>query len=198
MASPRNGTPTIGNEKFDVGIQRRVVELWGRKVPLADIARELGIRTWAVDRYIDRWLRYMSKPTAQRRRAQENESLDELERITWAVVAHPGYKVSASGRVVMEPQVDQDTTQQPVPDEANRLAAIGTLLRIQQRRARLNGLDAPAQLDVSVKLQAAVAAVELLEREADRQEAELRALAVETRSLPVGGTVTQLDIAGSS
>jgi hypothetical protein len=62
------------------------------------------------------------------------------------------------------------------------------------RRAKLLGLDAPAQANVSVTLEAAIAAVEKLEREADHREAETPARAIETCSLPVCGAVAHLDI----
>ncbi len=163
MATPRSGTPTVGNEQFDPELQRRVIELWGQKMPVADIARRLHIRTWAVDRYVNRWLRHIGKPDAEQRRKQDADALDELDRLAWRIIEKPGYKVSPSGQVIIDPK-----TGGPLLDTGRQLEAIGALLRVLTRRAKLFGLDAPKRATVPVSLEAAIAAVERLEREADR------------------------------
>lgn len=183
--------------RLDGNRQRRALQMWGRKATVGDIALELGVSAAAAGQLVKRGLANMEVLGNRERRVQENEALDELERIVWDVVARPGYKVSNAGYIVFEPAPGPDGRPVPAMDEATRLAAIGTILRIQERRARLNGIDSRAKLDVSVSLEAAISAVEILEREAARQEAELRVRAVETLSRPVGGTVTDLDLSGS-
>ena len=102
---------------------------------------------------------------AERRRERDAEALDALERVAWGVLEQPGYEVSPSGRVVIDPEGS------PLLDTGRQLDTIGVLLRIQTRRAKLFGLDTPARASVSVSLEAAIAAVERLEREADRTDA---------------------------
>ena len=169
MTTPRRGTPVIGNEPFDVDTQQRVIELWGRRVPVAGIASQLGIKAWSVDKYIHRWLRSVGTPDAERRRKQENLALDELERAAWRIVVHPGYQVGVSVQIPMNAVPDEGRPM-PLEDNGRRLEALRTLVRIHERRARLNGLDAPKRANISPTLAQALAAVELLEREADRSE----------------------------
>lgn len=182
MDSPhRNGTRTVDDGRFDRERQRRALQMWARKDSYEEIGRQLGCSGWVAKNLVKYGLANLEVPTTSTRRRQEAEALDQIERIVWGVVARPGYKVS-NGHIVFEPQLGADGRAVPVADQTNRLAAIATLLHIQERRSRLNGLDAPGHVDVSVTLEAAIAAVELLEREADRAEAEMCAQA--TRCLP--------------
>jgi hypothetical protein len=177
LAAPGAQSRRTEREQFLANreLQRRALDMWGRKMDYKQIGAELECSAYTAWHLVRQGLEVMDVPEARHRRAQENRGLDEMERTTWAVVARPGYQVSNSGRIVMEPEPDRDGRPVPQVDQAKRLAAIGTLLRIQERRARLNGLDEPAKVDVAVSLEAALAAVELLEAEAVRRESEMRA-----------------------
>jgi hypothetical protein len=70
--------------------------------------------------------------------------LDEMARAAWTVLRNTHYVVDR-GEVVR-----LDGT--PLNDDAPVLAAIGRLLDIQARRAKLVGLDAPKRLEVSDNL----------------------------------------------
>jgi len=164
----------------NVDLQRRAVELWARKTKHLEIARQLGVSGWQAHMLVERGVARLTEQGAAKRRARDAEALDELERRTWELVDQPGHQVSLSGRIVTDPQ-----TGEPMPDLEKRRRAIETVLRVLERRAKLLGLDARAQGDVSVTLDAAVAAVRLLEEEADRAEAQCVPRPLERRSLPV-------------
>jgi hypothetical protein len=159
--------------------QRKALQLWARKLTIPAIAREMGVSGWMAKKLVDRGLDHLDVPEAKVRRAQENEALDELERIGWGVVARPGYHVAASGRIAMDPESGR-----PLVDMSARLAGIQAVLRIMERRAKLNGLDAPTQVDVSLTYEAALQAVILLEERATTAEREAIDIH-ETRSLPL-------------
>lgn len=69
--------------------------------------------------------------------------LDEMHRHVLAVLERHHVTVS-NGRVV------RDDDGQPILDDGPVLAAVDRLLRIQERRARLLGLDAPARSRVEI------------------------------------------------
>lgn len=72
----------------------------------------------------------------------ELNALDEMAREVWAVLQRTHVVVS-QGRVVERDGV-------PIPDDAPVLAATDRLLKIQERRARLLGLDMPTLSKVEV------------------------------------------------
>jgi hypothetical protein len=78
--------------------------------------------------------------------AIETEKLDALERVLWGVVRRRHVMVS-QGRVMK----NDDGTVLLDDDPAVRAAA--TLLRAFERRSKLHGLDAPAQLRARVEVQ---------------------------------------------
>ena len=184
------GPPITDRERYlaDRERQRRALAMWARKVPPAEMARQLGCSTYTANCLVRRAQAYLDVPEAAERRLQMNQALEEEERIAWAIVARPGYKISPSGRVVFEPERDAQGRAVPVVDQATRVAALAHLLRIHDRQARLNGLDEPTKIDVAVGLEAAMAAVLLLEQEADREEAGV--VDIEQVALPPGRAVS--------
>lgn len=75
-------------------------------------------------------------------RALELERLDRLEAAANEVLEREHVTVS-NGRVVVLHET-------PLPDDGPVLAAIDRLLKIQERRARLLGLDAPTKQNISI------------------------------------------------
>ena len=71
-----------------------------------------------------------------------------MAREAWDVLQR-NHVVVSQGRVVELDGV-------PIPDDAPVLAAIDRLLKIQERRAKLLGLDAPTQSRVEVVTESAV------------------------------------------
>jgi len=92
-------------------------------------------------------------------RAVEGERLDRLTAEAFAVLERDHLHVSQGGKIV------RDDDGQLVLDDGPKLAAINTLVRIAERRARLFGLDAP------VKVNATLSAAD----ELDAREVELLA-----------------------
>lgn len=152
--------------------QRQALRMWGRKMSTAEIARQLGCSVFTAHHLIKRGLGNLDVQAALERQQQMNQALEEEERLTWGIVARPGYKTSPSGRIIYEPQADAEGRPVPAQDQSVRLAALAHLLRVHERQAKLNGLDQPQRIDVQVGLDAAMAAAALLEAEASRLEAD--------------------------
>ncbi|MFH9368081.1 hypothetical protein ACH4K8_20665 [Streptomyces anulatus] len=88
-------------------------------------------------------------------RALELERLDRLEAAANGVLEREHVTVS-NGRVVVLHET-------PLPDDGPVLAAIDRLLKIQERRARLLGLDAPTKQNISISPERAAALEQLVE-----------------------------------
>lgn len=80
-------------------------------------------------------------------RAEQEERLDELRRRAYDVLWREHVTVS-QGRVVVDPD-----TGGPIVDDAPRLRAIETVLKIEERLARLRGIDVPTRAQVEGSLQ---------------------------------------------
>lgn len=133
----------------------------GMKYP--DIAAQLGYASrGAAAQDVQRaLLENVGEPAAELR-ALEVERLDMLWQTAMRVLAGKHPTVS-NGRVVMI-----DGT--PVPDVGPVLAAIDRLLKIQERRARLLGLDSPTKVEL-IDDSTVDAEIRRLTEELDRVEA---------------------------
>lgn len=76
-------------------------------------------------------------------REAELMRLDQLTLEAVKILATRHLVVAPGGKVVHHPE-----TGQPLEDDAIRLAAIDRLIKIQDRRAKLLGLDAPQRMEV--------------------------------------------------
>lgn len=76
-------------------------------------------------------------------REAELMRLDQLTITAMRVLTTRHYAVTASGKVARHPDTDD-----VLEDDGPTLAAIDRLLKIQDRRAKLLGLDAPQKLEV--------------------------------------------------
>jgi hypothetical protein len=86
-----------------------------------------------------------------------------MAREVWQVLQRTHVVVS-QGRVV------KDDNGVPIPDDAPVLAATDRLLKIQERRAKLLGLDMPTRSKVEVLTESTVdAAIAALEAEIDQR-----------------------------
>jgi hypothetical protein len=113
----------------------------------------------AVSQDISRALATMGTESADEMRALSNERLDMLWRTAMQIMGRAHYLVS-NGRLMTHDG-------QPMRDDDPALRAIGVLLGIEQRRARLNGLDAPAKVETIT--------IDAIDREIARLAAELGA-----------------------
>lgn len=118
----------------------------------------------AVSQDISRALATLRTEPADEMRALGNERLDLLWRTAMQILGRTHYLVS-NGRLMTT------TDGQPMRDDDPALRAIGVLLNVEQRRARLNGLDAPKQVEV-ITLDAVEAEIRRLNAELGRVEAD--------------------------
>lgn len=126
-----------------------------------EIADQLGYADHAGARKaVQRALVATVAEPAEEVRALQLEQLDKLALAAWAVLERAHVTVS-HGRII------RDENEQPLLDDGPVLAAIDRLLKIQERRAKLLGLDAPARHEV-VSLDALDAEIERLSAELDR------------------------------
>src|SRR5690606_5993712 len=94
-------------------------------------------------------------------REEELQRLDLLMTEAWAVLKRAHVTVS-HGRVIYD-----ESTGQPLPDDGPVLQAIDRILKIQERRAKLLGLDAPTKIEAIT--------MDALDAEIARLSAELEA-----------------------
>ncbi|HEY0641255.1 MAG TPA: hypothetical protein VGD67_26805 [Pseudonocardiaceae bacterium] len=94
--------------------------------------------------------RVTGEAAAELRQAQ----LEELDRLTAAAtkVLEAKHFAFQNGRLCTLPAAEEGGPPVPVEDDAPVLRAVETLLRIQERRAKLLGLDAPTRQEVEQTL----------------------------------------------
>ncbi len=137
----------------------RALELASRSMSYRQIAAELGCDVHTAYTAVQRGLAAIPAPAAAEYRRIELDKLDRLERHLLGVMERE--HVSAShGRVVT-------LDGKPVLDDGPGVQAAVALLRVQDRRARLLGLDAPTLTRVQVE--------DVVDAEIRRLEAELAA-----------------------
>lgn len=98
-------------------------------------------------------------------REEELQRLDALLAEAWGVLKRPHLTVS-HGRVIYD-----DATGQPILDDSPTLSAIDRILKIQERKAKFLGLDAPQRHEV-VTVDAVDAEIQRLTAELQRTQAD--------------------------
>jgi hypothetical protein len=121
--------------------EARMLELRRDGRTHAEIAEMFGVDRSRVTRIIQRGMDRIVREPAEQVKAMDLERLDQLQLEALAVLRRRHVVVSG-GKIV---RGDDD---QPLVDDGPTLAAIGKLLEIQARRARLLGLDAPTKAEV--------------------------------------------------
>lgn len=130
---------------------------------LEEIAAACGHKTrGAASQDISRALAILRTEPAEEMKALANQRLDVLWRSAMTVLGRTHYVVS-NGRLMQLNGL-------PMRDDDPTLRAIGSLLQIEQRRAKLNGLDAPKQVEV-ITIDAVEAEIRRLNAELGRVEA---------------------------
>ncbi len=125
---------------------------------LGEIALALGYvdrshASKAITRHVDR----IVKPAATQYIALQEERLDHMRREVLRVLETTHYRVS-DGRVIYHAKCDcpQDLYGErcphwkPLEDDSPVLAAVDRLLKIEERIAKLHGIDKPIKHEVSV------------------------------------------------
>jgi hypothetical protein len=87
-------------------------------------------------------------PDIDEHRARADEELDAMQRAVLRVLETTHYKV-ADGRVVYFDGPEGDGPAQPLKDDSPILASVDRWLKIQDRRAKLFGLDAATKVETS-------------------------------------------------
>lgn len=131
--------------------------LRARGLTYREIGDRLGMAPQSAHEAVQRALVEAVREPADEVRALELARLDALLAHAWAVLER--YHVTVQqGRLVLDPDGD------PIPDDGPVLAAIDRVLKIQDRRARYLGLDAPVRHEV-LTLDAVDAEIARLTRE---------------------------------
>jgi hypothetical protein len=127
------GPRQIGGDRVSPASQKitrereaQIVELRLRKIPFEKIAQIVGMTKSAVCKAYYRALNRLTVRYAKEIVIEQLEALDRLESRVWREIERSGLDVK------------------------NVCAVVHSVLSIQQRRAKLLGLDAPQQIDVSV------------------------------------------------
>lgn len=168
MASSRGADGKYIRTIADAERDAKAARLRARGWSYSRIAVELGYTDkgnayHAVQRIL---VETIAEPAAELRQI-ELARLDALYEAALGVLERRHITVS-NGRVVYVS--DKDGVETPLEDDAPVLQAIDRCLRIQERRAKLLGLDAPAKLEV-VTLDAVDAAIRDLEADLARRAA---------------------------
>jgi hypothetical protein len=142
----------------------QVVQLRLAGASFEEIGGQLGVSdTRAHQLWADALQRTVKEP-ADQQRMLELQRLDQLQAAATAVL-------QATHHVIQGAKVVADDQGRPYVDHGPILAAVNTLVRVMERRARLLGLDAPARVDA--RLDGTLTSVSAVDQELQRLEAEL-------------------------
>jgi len=110
-----------------------------------EIANRLGVERSTVTKHISEGLEQRRKdsPNAAALAQEESEKLDTLDAIVDDILDREHITVN-NGRVIFEPG-----TERALRDDDPIMRAVQTKLRIAERRAKLMGLDAKAEAEVT-------------------------------------------------
>lgn len=144
------GPTRDGNGRFDRDPEtaRRDAEacrLRAQNLSYRQIAAELGVDVHTAYDAVQRGLRDTLQEPADEVRRLELERLDELAQQARKVMLGTHYLIN-QGNVVRLTRRGA-----PLEDDGPVLAAIDRLLKIQERRARLLGLDAPQRVSIDAQ-----------------------------------------------
>jgi hypothetical protein len=159
----------IHEQHSDAVLDARAAYLRGEDFTYRQIASEMDCSVSTAHARVNRAYGRMAGPRASERRSTELKNLEDMERIAWQVLER-SHVVVQLGKVV---KMVVDGVAHPIPDDAPILSAIDRLLKIQERRAHLMGIDAPARRSVEVITKDA------LHVAMDRMNAEMAAMGFE-------------------
>ncbi|MFD9764733.1 hypothetical protein ACFWXI_14520 [[Kitasatospora] papulosa] len=140
---PRGGNGQYFRTLSDAQRDAEAARLRARGLTYQQIADELGWTSRGDAHHaVQRALEATVKEAADEVRAIELDRLDTLYVAAMDVLERQHVTVS-NGRVV-------SLNEEPLPDDGPVLAAIDRLLKIQERRSKLLGLDAPSKAAISI------------------------------------------------
>lgn len=139
----RNGLGRFSRDLDTASKDAAAVRLRSRGMTLAQVAAELGYcDASAASKAISRALAAVPAEGVDALRRMQSERLDYLLAKALEVLESKHYAHSQSGQLLRGPDGEVLLDDGPV------LAAIDRIVRIEERRARLMGLDAPTRLEV--------------------------------------------------
>lgn len=145
--------------------QRTCYELRLRHHTIREIAAITGLSVGTVHKRITDEIETTVSPYREQYRVLERERLEGISRRLLDMMSKPHY-VMHEGRVLT---IDEER----VEDVGVTLACVDRFLKVQDRRARLEGLDAPVKVDIeAAEVQVPAEALSMIERA--RQLAEER------------------------
>jgi hypothetical protein len=159
---PRPNAPRVDAAERDA----RALELRAAGASFREISIQLRVSVSTAWKCVDRGLAATRQEPSSNLRILERERLDRLTAQAVQVL-QARHVVVSGGKVVT------DDDGQPLVDHSPTLAAINTLVRLMERRARLEGLDEPVRANVSARIHAEMYSVDALDRELERIQAEL-------------------------
>lgn len=149
---------------------KRVIELRRQRYTFPQIAEIIeaefgddaaGMKTLHY-RYTQQ-LRDIPKAEADQHRAEMVDQLDDLERKALTVMGKFHFSTNNNGVIMWE---QPDGTLVPLSDDMPALESIRTLVAIQQRKSKLLGLDAPTQVQATIRppTEADIALIPMIEQ----------------------------------
>lgn len=128
-----------------LALGEKVLSLRNQGQTLRSVCQELGISRATAQRYMDLALDWRIPPTVDLYRRQANDRLDATQR----EIEEQLEIANALGR---QAYADPSSVNVKLITEAASLRnqAIALQLRLDERRAKLNGLDAPVRADITV------------------------------------------------
>jgi hypothetical protein len=162
---PRTGPSVTAADK-----DARALDLRRAGLSYRQIAAQMDVSVGAAYKYVTRGLDRTRREPADALRDLEVERLDQLQLEALRVLRRRHFLVQG-GEVVTRTNPATGAVEELL-DDGPSLAAIRTLLAVQERRAKLLGLDAPARVDANVTLRVA------WERASDEERMSLVDLAI--------------------
>ncbi|WP_405708461.1 hypothetical protein OG264_11675 [Streptomyces xanthophaeus] len=158
----------IESDALRAELRIRAYQMQLKRVPVKDIAVELGCSGPTVRKLIKEYIDELTVPLAEKARAMELDKLNTVEAIAWKVLEENHVTVS-HGKVIMMDGV-------PLKDTDPIFKALSTILKTSESIRKLLGLDMPTESVHTVRTESVVDAsilslVEEME-EANRVEAE--------------------------
>jgi predicted DNA-binding protein YlxM (UPF0122 family) len=130
----------------------KIIKLKRQDLTFQEIADQLGISRAAAQRGFHRGVPRITEPAALEYRAEHLARLELLREVVMGILGTRHVSIS-NGEVVRE-VIDVDADGNPVHGEAYEddgaiLSAAATLLKIDEREAKLLGLDSAKKIDMS-------------------------------------------------
>lgn len=157
-----------GRGPYDrIALAERILDGRNRGVTMPELAKDAGLSVPTAYRYLRAALERREAPKVDEFRKQQNDSLDLTERQNEEQMALAEHLATEGGKL--------NNFDLILRAGAMRQAAIKTRIHLAERRAKLNGLDAPVQVQATVTHLSEVDA-ELAEmvRQAERAAEETR------------------------